>query len=205
MSVFEEHLVFVKHLDAEIKQIMTDGKVLINDIPKLIALFTDLLLIKPSSQDTATALQLFYDYTMIHYNLFPNDVNELDAFKDMFATCVKLILFQATTATTGKKNFLQKLFSCFKKGKKEIITDILAEKDEIKMVQEQLLVDAVKEQVDAVNEQVDAVKEQVDAVNEQVDAVNEQVDAVKEQVLNEVNEQIVNALGDTEKIWDSVA
>jgi hypothetical protein len=137
MSSFEEHLEFIEHLDEKIKQIMSDGKVLMQDIPRLVALFTDLLQIKPSTQDTETALQQFYDYIMTHYNLFPNDLTELAAFKEVFALCIKLVLFQATkkVALTQGKSIVKKLFSCFKTPRNYVEEEMTQVKHEIPVVE----------------------------------------------------------------------
>lgn len=205
MSSFDEHLDFIEHLDNQIKQIMTDGKVVLHDIPRIVALFTDLLRIKPSTQDTETALQLFYDYIMTHYNLFPTDLTELAAFKEVFALCVKLVLFQATkkVAATEGKGIFQKIFTCFKTAKKDVVEEMTYE---INVVEDNNNILPAVQKLPEVKKQlvnvIDEVKEQIVALlTDQVVVVTEQTAEQTDAVLDKVNE----AAAAKEKIWDSVA
>jgi hypothetical protein len=153
MSYFEQHLDFIEHLDAKMQEIVKDGKLLISDIPHIVALFTELLLIKPSLQDTQETLQQFYNYILAHYKLFPTDATEQAAFNKMFELCVKLILFPASKKKVlkhGNNNYFKKLFSCFKKAKHEIVQDMKyvtnVVEDEIQILKEQVI-EVVQEQV----------------------------------------------------------
>jgi hypothetical protein len=94
---FSQNVTFIDKINACVTDIMRDGKIDKNDIPRLMLLIVDLMTTssKPlTTEQIIESIDSLYNYIMSHYNLFPSDETQKTEFKIMFDICVKLALFQ---------------------------------------------------------------------------------------------------------------
>ena len=109
---FSKNVTFVDKINACVTDMMKDGKIDKNDIPRLMLLVTDLMTTTSSTKSVTTeqmiaSIDTLYNYIMTHYNLFPSDEIQKTEFKTMFDICVKLALFQPNVNKKCKS-----LFNC---------------------------------------------------------------------------------------------
>ena len=105
---FIQNVDFITRINTYVREMMKDGKIDKNDIPKMVLLVTYLISLSGKSNVAVTDEQLsnsisaLYDYIMGHYNLFPADEVQKAEFKAIFDVCVQLALFQPNISKTIK-------------------------------------------------------------------------------------------------------
>jgi hypothetical protein len=94
---FSNNVTFIDKINTCVTDMMKDGKIDKNDIPRLMILVTELMTSSTKSVTTeqmVESINSLYNYIMSHYKLFPEDDTQKAEFKTMFDMCVKLALFQ---------------------------------------------------------------------------------------------------------------
>ena len=109
---FSKNVSFIDKINTCVSDMMKDGKIDKNDIPRLMLLVTELMTTNSSAKSFTTeqmvqSIDTLYNYIMTHYNLFPADETQKSEFKTMFDICVKLALFQPNINKKCKS-----LFTC---------------------------------------------------------------------------------------------
>lgn len=105
---FSKNVTFIGKIDKCVTDMMKDGKIDKNDIPRLMLLVAELMTssTKPvTTEQMIESIDSLYNYIMSHYKLFPEDETQKAEFKTMFDMCVKLAMFQP--------NVNKKCKSCF--------------------------------------------------------------------------------------------
>ncbi len=97
-------------IDNSIKSILADGKLDKHDIPQLVFLISDLTLNKRTNNKLTpemltTQMNDMYAYVMSHYNLYPADDLDKEAYKQLFDISVKLLVYNP--------KLIQRANSCF--------------------------------------------------------------------------------------------
>ena len=114
MNYITDIVAFHLQIDNSVKSIMKDGKIDQNDIPELVLLIAALVsspnTTKLTAQDLEDTINEMFNYIMIHYKLFPDDIDQQTAFKTLFDVCVKLVLFQPNIIKIKQK--CKSWFSC---------------------------------------------------------------------------------------------
>ena len=105
---FSSNVTFIGKIDTCVTDMMKDGKIDKNDIPRLMLLVAELMTSSTKSvttEEMVESINSLYNYIMSHYKLFPEDETQKAEFKTMFDMCVKLAMFQP--------NVNKKCKSCF--------------------------------------------------------------------------------------------
>ena len=109
---FARNIEFINRINTTMVEIMKDGKIDNNDIPRIVLLITDLITFSGKSEDDGNTLSSsiteLYEYIMGHYKLFPEDEVLKTEFKTLFDTCIKLALYQPSINTA-----VNSALSCF--------------------------------------------------------------------------------------------
>ena len=109
---FSNNVTFIGKIDKCVTDMMKDGKIDKNDIPRLMLLVAELMTssTKPvTTEQMIESIDSLYNYIMSHYKLFPEDETQKAEFKTMFDMCVKLAMFQPNINKKCKS-----LFNCMK-------------------------------------------------------------------------------------------
>ena len=95
-------------IDASIKTILKDGKIDKDDIPRLVLLLSDLILVSTNKKTKMTPelltskLNEMYAYVMSHYNLYPADEIDKSVYKQLFDISVRLLVYNPNFKETVK-------------------------------------------------------------------------------------------------------